>query len=136
MELKELMQVQFEQVAKHLFKQGVQAVNKSGTNCVYRGPNGLKCAIGALIHDDEYNPCMEANSVCNLVAKDMLPKRLLDMMEVHGDGLLWFWQALQDAHDSSLNWMSTKAMRQRLLEVAAQFSLDVEFLDQLQFADR
>lgn len=50
----------FNQVKEHLLKQGQRSV--SGSNCMYRGDNGLKCAAGCLIANDEYDPIMEINS--------------------------------------------------------------------------
>lgn len=45
----------FDQVAAHLLKQGVRSVDTSA-QCLYRGPNGLMCAAGCLIADEEYKP--------------------------------------------------------------------------------
>lgn len=50
----------FDYVAKHLIKQGKQAV--AGSNCAYRSPEGLSCAVGCLITDEEYNVNMEGES--------------------------------------------------------------------------
>ena len=47
----------FDQVAKHLLTQGERSEGKD--RCLYRGENGLKCAAGSLIGDDEYDPSME-----------------------------------------------------------------------------
>jgi len=43
----------FDQVAEHMLTQDELSM-LNGT-CVYRGDNGLKCAAGCLIGDDEYN---------------------------------------------------------------------------------
>lgn len=43
----------FDQVSSHMLKQMKQSVKHSG-NCAYRGHDGLKCAAGCLIADDEY----------------------------------------------------------------------------------
>lgn len=47
----------FDQVARHLLKQGQRAVVEGGT-CKYRY-NGLMCAAGCLISDDEYSENMD-----------------------------------------------------------------------------
>lgn len=39
----------FDTVARHLHKQGVQALDASGNGCLYRTPAGLRCAVGCLI---------------------------------------------------------------------------------------
>lgn len=31
--------------------------------CLYRGPKGLKCAIGCLIVDESYNECLEMRTL-------------------------------------------------------------------------
>jgi hypothetical protein len=43
----------FDQVAEHMLTQNEQS--KHGDTCAYRGDNGLKCAAGCLIGDDEYD---------------------------------------------------------------------------------
>lgn len=50
-----------ERLRDHLIKQEQQSSYASGI-CLYRGPNGLMCAVGALIHDEFYNQEFENNS--------------------------------------------------------------------------
>ncbi len=38
----------------------------SGGSCVYRGPKGNACFVGALIGDDEYSTNMEGTAICGL----------------------------------------------------------------------
>lgn len=47
----------FDTVIAHLRKQGKQS--REGSRCKYRGPNGLKCAVGCLIPDEQYSEWME-----------------------------------------------------------------------------
>lgn len=50
----------FDQVVLHLLAQGERSVGDvNGSRCLYRGSNGLKCAAGCLIGDDEYVITME-----------------------------------------------------------------------------
>jgi hypothetical protein len=49
----------FDKVSKHLLTQMKKSM--SGETCLYRGPNGLKCAIGALIPDEFYDEAMESS---------------------------------------------------------------------------
>jgi hypothetical protein len=51
----------FDTVVNHLRKQGCKAGDDEG--CLYRGPNGTKCAAGILIHDDEYLPGIEGGQI-------------------------------------------------------------------------
>lgn len=52
----------FNTVVAHLRKQGEKS-GESGQygayRCLYRGPNGTKCAAGCLIPDDKYSPDFE-----------------------------------------------------------------------------
>jgi hypothetical protein len=50
-------QLMFDDVAKHMAQQRKRSTH-DGT-CLYRGPNGLKCGIGALIPDANYSPAMD-----------------------------------------------------------------------------
>ena len=54
-------------VAKHLLTQGVASRIERGPGtipaCMYRGPNGTKCAVGCLISDDEYKPELEYHTL-------------------------------------------------------------------------
>lgn len=54
-------QEHFDTALAHLRKQGRKALAHHG-GCAYRGKAGAKCAIGALIPDDRYEPEMEGRS--------------------------------------------------------------------------
>lgn len=60
----------FDQVGKHLLAQMVRSEAKS--TCLYRGPDGISCAAGCLMTDEEYNPSFEGNDWEMLVAADMV----------------------------------------------------------------
>jgi len=52
----------FDKVINHLLQQGGPALNYNYDDdpvCRYRSNNGLKCAVGCLIPDDQYDPIME-----------------------------------------------------------------------------
>lgn len=60
------------------------------TMCVYRAPNGVKCAVGHLIPDEHYSPELEGNEVTRLppelmnsVFAGVNPDLLADMQFVH-----------------------------------------------------
>lgn len=55
----------FNKVATHLLTQGKRSVASDGS-CMYRGPEGTKCAIGCLIEDDEYHPLLEGKGAYGL----------------------------------------------------------------------
>lgn len=50
----------FDQAATHLLRQGVQSINSK--TCMYRSPEGLKCAAGCFISDEEYLTSYEGRS--------------------------------------------------------------------------
>ena len=61
----------FTQVRDHLLKQGEKSYGSGG--CLYRS-NGLRCAAGCLIADDEYQPKeMEGEDWEGLVVKGLAP---------------------------------------------------------------
>lgn len=86
----------FDHVALHLLTQMQVSMRtrnldnpEMGEVCAYRGDNGLKCAAGALISDDEYNELMEGKSWLDLVAENVAP-----------DDHWAFITALQKIHDT------------------------------------
>jgi hypothetical protein len=83
----------FDAVARHLLTQGKQSYSYERGECMYRGDGNLKCAVGALISDDEYDSEMEEKPVEDLHRKGMLPGRLAPHL-----GLL---ERLQHAHDQA-----------------------------------
>jgi hypothetical protein len=58
----------FEKVRDHLLQQGRKSVN-GGERCRYRGAGGMKCAIGCLIPDTNYDPKMEGCGVTGLLSR-------------------------------------------------------------------
>lgn len=86
----------YNKVAKHFLKQRCHAIAKDGKSCLYRGPRGAMCAIGALIPNSSYQPEMENKSFEDLTKNfKKLPKYFYSrtMREFLGD--------LQTAHDES-----------------------------------
>lgn len=60
-----------------------------GDTCVYRGDNGSKCLVGALIEDQDYDPRMdcdgsegEGSSVSSLEKRGLLPEYLLEYVDL------------------------------------------------------
>lgn len=54
--------------------------------CLYRGPNGLKCAVGFLIPDEKYNESIEHMSPWNLVVEGIVKSDLnflREMQSIH-----------------------------------------------------
>lgn len=106
----------FDQVAKHMLTQGVRS---SGTiietdgaeskGCKYRGDNGLMCAAGCLIADDEYNPEMENKMWEAMVRHGFAPPAHKDLIKY-----------LQEVHDTS----DAESWRKLLRNIAEMFNLE------------
>lgn len=67
-------QQQFDKMVSHLLEQNERSGKQDGYNaswtCYYRHPEGkLKCAVGALIPDDKYDPEMEGKDASRLIIK-------------------------------------------------------------------
>jgi hypothetical protein len=111
----------YDTVYKHLM--GMNHRSMLGVrNCVYRAPDGSKCAVGALIADDEYDSDMEGESAQSLSVKGMLPVRLAEHVLLLGN--------LQSIHDSPFNWSEDDTGLSddgidRLNRIAAQHGLTV-----------
>jgi hypothetical protein len=77
----------FDQVANHMLTQ-MRKSQQSDGSCAYRGLNGLKCAAGCLIADDEYTIEFENNTWLKLVQNKKVPSRhlaLIDELQIHHD---------------------------------------------------
>jgi hypothetical protein len=113
----------FDTVALHLIKQGKQSIDAAKGMCLYRGPNGLKCAVGCLIPDKVYRPEMEGHSV----------SRFIDTYD--GLNFLQPFDAilndLQEAHDATYgeNQKWTDAVVLRLRKIAKKYNLSTAALE-------
>lgn len=81
----------FDRVLAHMRVQRRASVDDDGA-CLYRGPNGTACAIGALIRDDEYTPEIEKKNVYTLL-------KGVDRMTV-SEGRRSLLSDLQSVHDN------------------------------------
>ena len=116
----------YDTVARHLFSQGRKAAVRIGGvySCVYRGPRGLKCAVGCLIRDDEYDRVMENHGVTDLCGRNRLPQRLIP----HAALLL----DLQDVHDEPPK-LRAATLRQDFQLIADGHGLSPDVLAGLKF---
>lgn len=82
----------FDQVANHMMTQKARSKARSSVEegnvffCAYRS-NGLKCAAGCLIADDEYRPYFEKSSWIKLVEQgvvsDNCSKLIRELQTIH-----------------------------------------------------
>lgn len=84
----------FDQVARHLVKQGKRSMKEGSTStCAYRGTGGTMCAAGCLIADDEYLTIFdpsEGMGWIEIVKEGYAPNTHQNLI-----------QTLQNAHDSN-----------------------------------
>lgn len=122
----------FDKVATHLFAQGVRCFDTDADACVYFGPNGMKCAVGALIPEADYRDEIEGENAAD--AMDILAPHSQFCADIRAhEGLL---TELQNTHDRVTSWVNTTAMREALSSVAKIANLNPSILDTLSFKDR
>lgn len=83
-------------------------------HCLYRGPNGRKCAIGHCIPDDKYMPAMESEGVVSI------SKVIQEVAGIEAADI-WFADGLQKIHDLS----DKDNMRNRLEAFAVENNLSI-----------
>ena len=76
-----------------LAKQGFQRSSNPGNGCLYRGPNGFKCAIGHAIPDSKYKKSMDSQSL----GSEPRLRRVLRAIGYRGD--FYLADELQGVHD-------------------------------------
>lgn len=126
----------FDTVARHLAAQGHRSVRPGGTSyagdaiCLYRAPNGDKCAAGVLIPDEVYNPAIERMSI-ESTSEEMTRVRKESGIS---DSSLPLVFALQRAHDTTdLYAIRAAPIRDRLAHAAERFKLSPAVLETLTF---
>lgn len=112
----------FDRIANHIFTQGERAYTE-GDGCQYRTKTGLKCAVGALIPDEDYYPGMERISLFEISQK-VEALRGLDISML---------RSLQTVHDDRFNWASSETIKSALRNVGDRYELNTDVLNHLEF---
>lgn len=104
----------FEQSAKHLLKQNTKSVSVvyNEKTCLYKH-EGLCCAAGVFISDEEYKPDIEGQGWISLVYRGKVP-------DEHATLIL----QLQTIHDS---W-DVENWKKKLINLAIKQKLDYSFI--------
>lgn len=115
------IQDMFDTIVMHLRWQGRKSLNQNG-NCVYRGDDGDKCAVGCLIPDYLYRTSLESVSCLEIGENNeyaALKDYLLDDWDQDVDDCLCFLREMQIIHDEQevADWELA------FLEVASKYSL-------------
>ncbi len=113
----------FDIVAGHLLRQNAKSVVAAPSTghgatpiCVYHGPGDLRCAVGALISDEQYDEAMEGENVEGLFWEWEDNLRACGLVSVEHEQLLDDLQTIHDRHLVS-DW------RDKLWQLAARHGL-------------
>jgi hypothetical protein len=104
----------YDYIVEAIVKQGRPSVGDND-RCLYRGPDGLKCAAGHVIPDSMYSELMENRSILDLSGFGKAPKSL-----VHHAELI---SRLQDAHDAASSGKFLDAFLSTVSRVAEDHDL-------------
>ncbi len=118
----------FDKAARGVLEQGGPSIDEDG--CMYRAPNGRKCAAGHLIADEHYNPRCENGVVdpqeygtgyaARCVRKALIASGVPPELHL-------FVRSLQKAHDEvSTNASFMSDWTSRMRDIAAAHGLNTE----------
>ena len=92
----------FDTAVTHLRKQNRKSIDET-KNCLYRGPDGTKCAVGCFIPDDKYSSRMEGESIDtlgkeylfirNLFSAEQICMLLSDIQTIHDLSSVVDWES-------------------------------------------
>lgn len=85
-------------VATHLLTQAKRSKKSGGSMCMYRAPDGCKCAVGVLIDDKHYKERLEGSSLHDLDVRDAVEGSLGIHFDQH-PGLFGMLTSMQRIHD-------------------------------------
>ena len=108
-----------ETVTIALLKQGKVSKKYHGL-CAYRGDDGLKCAIGHLIKDEDYSKEMEGHGVNNVLIRKALFNNDINVNESNIQNLIVELQAIHD-HNGVGDWPKLlEEQKQKLIATLAR----------------
>lgn len=95
------MQEAFDAGSIHMLTQNTKSVMQQTGECKYRGPNGTKCPIGALIPDELYVPEMDDAGAYDIDG-DTGVYALNDQWKLFNPSIVEFLGELQNIHDNKI----------------------------------
>lgn len=129
----------FDYVAEKLHAQNLLSAHyrddfSDMTQCLYRGPDGTKCAAGWLIPDEAYDPDMD--NTANATSINDIAEWFADRVPEEVKNNLPFVLSLQSAHDTALVWDKhfRVGLKKNLDDVASRYGLSTETIDQLDWS--
>lgn len=115
------LQELFDRSVSGVIAQGRQAKD-TFAGCRYRTDNGLKCAVGQLIPDEDYSPAMEGAGVGGDSERAAMVRYAAGL---ENDEQIEMAQALQQSHDASAFHQSfLDSFKLAALVVARRYGLD------------
>lgn len=108
----------FNKVYYHLITQGNASISANG-DCVYRGMNGMSCAVGCLISDEHYDSEIEGKSVMMESVQEILIKSGIN---INNDTINLLF-SLQEAHDDVLDSFGIEAFEECMIYIAKCYNL-------------
>jgi hypothetical protein len=123
------LQEMFEIAVVNLLCQGERSTECG--DCLYRGPNGLKCAIGFLIPDEKYNETLECTPAGDILC--MIPevfgfRQDFDVTEFNRVSV--FLDNMQSIHDNTCLF-ETGQWPISLIKLGQRFGLETDWIDKL-----
>lgn len=121
------MQQIFDKCITHLRTQKVPSIEAG--DCLYRGPNGLKCAVGALITDEAYKdsledlPVREDKVIRALVESGVLYEECLKHESVESDKIDLL-SDLQHLHDTCM-FDGEEYFEEEILKVSKRHNVEI-----------
>ncbi len=113
----------FDKVSEFLIKQGKPCMTDVG--CTYRGPDGLKCAVGCVLPDELYHPGMDTSDDGGI---HTIWWKYPEVAGYFGQVKLPFLQELQKVHDKWSDHGSTETFARQMLDTAKTFGLSPSHL--------
>ena len=120
---------------RNLMKQGRFSSDSDG-RCLYRGPEGTKCAIGSMIPDELYKKGLEGNVISDA---EMHSVRDLCFGPKVDNGFL---RALQNAHDnrslrSDMGWeLVLPSLHACFRDAAVRYGLKTDYIKNYYLTNR
>lgn len=140
-----VLQEIFDTAVSGVLKQGDFSIRDRNNACALRGANGMKCAVGWLIQDQDYQAHWENVSAMSEygtpeeLSKTSFGQAIVKTIGPIGEDELTLLRRLQDVHDSSeaecrynsdLNRITELVRGYR--EVASDFTLSPAIIDQFE----
>lgn len=87
------------QNAKSMHNRKIEGIPSSTAQCVYRSPDGLKCAVGCLIADEHYKPELEGLAALGKAVSNALIASGIPMNDHQTQRLVSYLQRLHDDYE-------------------------------------